>query len=515
MSAPEGRRPLAPVSITGVALLVLMPEPGCGRSPLSIPSTRAARTDGGADTGADAAWEPRSDAVVEPALDSGSEAALDADTDAALDSESDAALDADIDAAPRPQRNWQGPELIEDFADHSYGAHVVIDAEANVTATWRQYGGSERREGVGANRFDRKTKTWGQARYLDDGTRSTAMPTLAKDGAGNVMVVWEQTLDVGSTRHVSGTRFDIELGAWQAPGSIAQTTSEGMLDPIIGLGDDGNGVVVWLRSEPRHSVHAARFAGGSWQSAAKLFEQKSGNPGYPHLGVDVAGNATVLWVEPDGPNRGLFLRRMAATSGLWGESIALSSEGCFTPALAVAPSGQAAVTWTQPGGSEAQLHVAYASGASGRWGEEALPGAGPGASVYPSVAVANGAAMLVWQQGEAQGEVFASRRGPDGVWEQPVVLGNDAGSYTWPRVVFDGSNAAIAAWHEGPDGASRVVAARYDPSSDVWSEPVLLDNGAAAASNPKIAVNEAGLAVVIWEQEESPGRGHLWASRLE
>ena len=206
---------------------------------------------------------------------------------------------------------------------------------------------------------------------------------------------------------------------------------------------------------------------------------------------------------------------MDATSGLWGESIALSSEGCFASTLAVAPSGHAAVTWTQPGGSEAQLHVAHASGASGRWSEEALPGAGSGAPVYPSVAVADGAAMLVWRQGEAQDEVFASRRSSDGVWEPPVVLGRDAGPYSWPRVAVDGSSAAIATWHQGPDGSSRVVAARYDPSSDDWSEPVLLDNGAAVAANPKIAINEAGLAVVIWEEQESPGHSHLWASRWE
>lgn len=515
MSTPERRRRLATVPIGGVALLVLMLEPGCGRSPLSIPSTRAAR--------ADAAQEPRSDAAVKPALDSGSNArpdagtdiALDSGSDAAPDSGSDAALDAGTDAAPPPQRDWQGPELIEDFADHSYGAHVVIDAQANVTATWRQYGGSERREGVGANRFDRKTETWGQARYLDDGTCSTAMPTLAKDGAGNMMVVWERTLDVGSTRHVFGTRFDIELGAWQAPGSIAETASEGMLDPIIGLGDDGDGVVVWLQSELRHSLHAARLVGGAWQPAAELLEQESGSPGYPRLGVDGAGNATVLWVEPHGPNRGLFLRRMDARSGIWGERIALSSEQCFLANLAVAHSGHAAVTWTQPGASEAQLHVAYASTPSGRWSEEALPAAGSGAPFYPSLAVADGAAMLVWRQGEAQDEVFASRRSSDGVWEPPVVLGRDAGPHTWPRVAVDGSSAAIATWHQGLDGSSRVVAAHYDPSSDAWSEPVLLDNGAAAALNPRIAVNEAGLAVVIWQQQESPGRSHIWASRWE
>lgn len=480
MSAPERRRRLATVPIAGVALLVLMLEPGCGgRSPLPIPSTRAARADGGADAGADAA------------------------------------LDAAADAAPPPQRDWQGPELIEDFADHSYGARVVIDAQANVTATWRQYGGSERREGVGANRFDRTTETWGQARYLDDGTRYTAKPTLAKDGAGNVMVVWEQTLDVASERHVFGTRFDTELGAWQAPGPIAEITSEGMLDPIIGLGDDGDGVVVWLQSELRHSLHATRFVGGAWQPAAELLEQESGSPGYPRLGVDGAGNATVLWVEPDGPNRGLFLRRLDARSGIWSGNITLSSEACFLANLAVAHSGHAAVTWTQPGASEAQLHVAYASAPNGRWSEEALPGAGSGAPVYPSVAVADGAAMLVWLQGEAQDEVFASRRSSDGVWEPPVVLGRDAGPHTWPRVAVDGSGAAIATWHQGLDGSSRVVAVDYDPSSDAWSEPVLLDNGAAVASNPKIAVNEAGLAVVIWEQQESSGRSHLWASRWE
>ena len=311
------------------------------------------------------------------------------------------------------------------------------------------------------------------------------------------------------------TRFDIELDAWQAPRLIAETTSGGMLEPIIGLGDDGDGVVVWLQSESGHSLHAARFVSGAWQPAAELLEQESGNPGYPRLGVDGAGNATLLWDEVNGPNRGLFLRRMNPSSAIWGEDLMLSSEACYLPTLAVARSGEAAITWTQPGGSEAQLHVAYASAPSGRWSEEPLPGAGSGAPVYPWVAVADGAAMLVWRQGEAQDEVFASRRSSEGVWQPPVVLGRDAGPYTWPQAAIDGSGAAIATWHQGPEGSSRVVAARYDPSSDTWGEPVLLDNEADSASNPRIAVNEAGLAVVLWEQQESATRSHMWANRWQ
>jgi hypothetical protein len=143
-----------------------------------------------------------------------------------------------------------------------------------------------------------------------------------------------------------------------------------------------------------------------------------------------------------------------------------------------------------------------------------LPDTISATATYPTVAVTRKTAVLLWRQGEAQDELYASHRGADGVWQSPVLLGRDAGPYTIPRAEFDGNGNIIATWHQGPKDNSRVVAARYSASSESWSAPVLLDNGEGSAEHPIIAVNGAGRAVVIWQQQDA-SFGHLWANRWQ
>jgi hypothetical protein len=420
-----------------------------------------------------------------------------------------------VDFAPARPRAWQGPERVEDFPNLSYSAHVVMDTQGNVAAVWRQYGGSDRAEGVGANRFDRATGMWGQSRYIDDGKHDTTVPTLALDGAGNLLAVWEQPHSFVPPLDVYGARFDIKLGGWQAAGLVAETNSEGMLDPLVGLGSEGDGVVIWLQSKSGHTLHGTRYVGGAWQPAAELVREGAGNPGYPRLAVDASGTATMLWAEIDGPTVGLYLRRMDGGSGVWGDVVMLSSLPCYLPNLAVASSGEGVVTWTQPGGPVAILHVAYYHREDDAWIEELLPDAGRGNPSYPSVAITRDSALLVWRQGEDGGDVLASRRRSDGLWLPPALLGRGTVPYFWPRVAMDGTGAAVATWHRGPQGSSQVVAARYDPAADKWGEAVVLDNGAGSAANPLVVTNPAGLAVVLWEQQDPSAFGHLWANRWE
>ena len=412
---------------------------------------------------------------------------------------------------------WQGPEPIEDFANLSYDAHVVMDFQGNVTAVWRQYVDEPRSEGVAANRFDQRVGAWGQARFIDDGKHDATVPTLAMDGQGTVAVVWEQTGDFEMTHDVHGARFEPTLAGWRAPELLTQTDSRGMIDPVVGLDRNGDGIVVWLESNSGHSLHASTFVGGAWAGPTKLLDQRSTKPSYPRLTVDGDGGAILMWAELDGPHSGLYLRRIDPEIGEWGSDIVLSSEPCYAPSLAADRWGTsaAAATWLASGDSSgSRLRVAYQIAPDGDWQEESLPDTISATATHPAVAVSRKIAVLLWRQGEAQDEIYASHRGADGMWRSPVLLGGDAGPNTIPRAEFDGNGNIIATWHQGRQGNSRVVAARYSAASESWSAPVLLDNGDASAEDPIIAVNGAGQAVVIWRQQ-SPSFGHLWANRWQ
>lgn len=422
------------------------------------------------------------------------------------------------DTTPGHERAWTGPEPIEGFPDLAYAAQVVMDELGNATVVWRQNERSPHAEGVGANRFDRRTARWGQARFIDDGKHSTTCPSLAVDGRGNTVAVWEQERTFGWPHDVHAARFDIGADVWYAPELVGQSDSEGMLCPVVGLDSTGNGSAVWLESKSTsgHSIHQSLFRGGAWRSPSKLQDELCGNPGYPQVAVEPGGNTTVMWAEIDGRHTGLYLRTMDSEGRSSIPDVVLSSYPCYAPTLAIDPWGSAAaVAWIAPGGSSARVHVAFRNQPGGVWREEPLSDIIPAASLTPAVAVGRNSAVLMWRQGADDVDIFASRRDANGTWQTPARLDGEAWTYTVPRVALDGHGNVIATWQKGSTEASRVVAARYDAALAAWSEPVLLDNGAGWAESPTLAVDSAGRAVVVWSQRRDGGGSHLWANRWE
>lgn len=145
----------------------------------------------------------------------------------------------------------------------------------------------------------------------------------------------------------------------------------------------------------------------------------------------------------------------------------------------------------------------------------------------PHVAVdARGNATAVWYQWDgAMRNIWAARYERGTGWSAPFNLEQDAAYADSPQVAMDAEGNAIAVWIQAHVSAPSLWASRFTPAGG-WETPELLENmDGSAAIEPRIAMNAAGHAVVAWYQNEAtqniyanryvPGTGWTGAQSID
>jgi hypothetical protein len=125
-----------------------------------------------------------------------------------------------------------------------------------------------------------------------------------------------------------------------------------------------------------------------------------------------------------------------------------------------------------------------------------------------------GDVVAVWSQLDPPFSIWANHYDAHtGEWgtAQPIEH-DDAGDAVAPRVAMGAAGDAIAVWQQFDGAHHHVWASRYDAGAG-WGEPVQLDEGNTGdASEPRIAMNAGGAAVVAWQQREG-GQTQPWIRR--
>ncbi len=103
----------------------------------------------------------------------------------------------------------------------------------------------------------------------------------------------------------------------------------------------------------------------------------------------------------------------------------------------------------------------------------------------------------------------------DGVWETAALLPIDAASNAeWPQVALDDGGNAVAVWRQSDGNRWSIWASQYLGATG-WSTARLLEtDDAGDARWPQIAMDGAGNAVVVWSQSSGTSTSNVWAARL-
>jgi hypothetical protein len=136
----------------------------------------------------------------------------------------------------------------------------------------------------------------------------------------------------------------------------------------------------------------------------------------------------------------------------------------------------------------------------------------------PDLAVdGNGNAFAVWATYDAGSiSIWASRfDAQTSKWEAPHVLENEqTPSSDAPKVAVDASGNAFAVWvHNG-----NVWASRYDAAAHTWSSAGAIETHGTQnnfVGKPHIAAGPDGVAFAAWQQDDTSTRRHIWACRYD
>jgi hypothetical protein len=228
--------------------------------------------------------------------------------------------------------------------------------------------------------------------------------------------------------------------------------------------------------------------------------------------------------RPDGTLIALFPVDSATARG---EAIAMSSTrppralrwsvpqrleqalGLFDPRLVIGAGGDVAASWTETGSHFSQpVRVAVMSRSARTFAPvEAAPA---GSGVLQARAGIDGQANVtsIWSQGLSG--LLVADRGPSGTWGTPIVIDRYALN---PELAVASSGAAVAAWTGSATGGI-VVRAAVRPPGGTWGAATTLSSPFCTQGAPRVAVDAAGDAAVIWSQGACGGSAAVMAAVL-
>ncbi len=210
---------------------------------------------------------------------------------------------------------------------------AAADNDGNFVVVWQSGGQDGSLLGIFGQRYEATGDPVGSEFQINSYTPDRqSSPSVASDGVGNFVVVWQDYFLDGSERGVFAQRYD---GAGNPIGDEFQVNSytSGIQDsPSVGTDSVGNFVVVW-RSDTQDGsgfgVFGQRFAatgaplGGEFQ----INTYTSGGQLRPTVASDSAGNFVVAWEDDsqDGSGSGIFARRYDAAGDPLGRAFQVNS----------------------------------------------------------------------------------------------------------------------------------------------------------------------------------------------
>lgn len=359
--------------------------------------------------------------------------------------------------------------------------------------------------------------------------RDQDQPVVAGDGAGGAFVAWRD-FRAGQTGDVYAQRFDAG-GAplWTANGVGVCTVTGEQANPSIVPDGAGGVVVVWEDSRAVLAIYAQRLnAAGTrlWNAGGVRLAPLATIPQFePSVASDGTGGAIVTWTQTAAGSLDVVAQRVSDIGELrWGTSgLALCGATGDQFHARVAADGLlgAVFAWEDHRSGVGQIHVQQVDRWGNRgWGADGLV-AGPSAGnqfVPALISDGAGAAVVAWHdQRAATSDIWAQRVHANGqrAWGPtgfPVCLAG--GEQTFASVSADGSGGALIAWEDARAG-NDIYAQRVSGSGQGrWPQDgVPVSNAAGSQYQAVVTSQSDSVGVVVWVDQRSGG-SDLYAQRV-
>jgi hypothetical protein len=396
---------------------------------------------------------------------------------------------------------WGPPEEISAPGGGATGSQVGIDAAGDATAVWTRSDGSQ----IFAQAATRPVGgSWGPVADLSGALGSAESPTLAVNGAGDVVAAWKQR-GVGS--HAIETSYRPAGGSWEGPVAVALGSAV-VETPAVAIDEAGDVVVIWRQGAgANHVIFAASMAAGGLWTPPVAISSSALNAEAPDVAMSASGTAAAVWQSSSGATS-VVESNILPLAGSWGGESAISAPATVTepPHVVADAAGGFAAIWSRSGvGLVAEV---ASTPAAGSWSSpEAI--STPGLEAHaPRLAVGTaGDAVAAWYRFDGSvGSVEGTSRVAAGPWTSPVRLSPIGAEAEAPQLALSSSGVAQVVWSGWNEATHnyelRGAQQRLDGS---WKPSATISLEGEEAYGPHVALGQSGHAVVVWNGEVALG----------
>ena len=406
---------------------------------------------------------------------------------------------------------WLGPSKLSASGASAEKPQVTVDPSGDAVAVWERPDAKTANHVIEVASRPAGTGGWQPAQRLSNSSLQASEPQVATDAVGDAVAVW-LSFDGAEYSYLAASRSGL-AGAWSSPATLATVGMTAPMEPRpdAAMNAAGDAVIVWERSSGSEGVVESVFRArgalsfGKPETIAKSAEDL--HP--PEVAIDGAGAATAVWEAKGGPVRIAAAERLAGAG--WQAPVMLSQEtgGANEPRIAVNSAGQAVAVWERfdNEANEELVEAAGRPGSGAGWGKSVAitkPEATKGEPAGQQVAIdAAGRAVATWSRTTSNKDVVEAALGTPsaGHWGAPFALSAPAGlTEEAPSVSVDDAGAAIVVWEQWA-GAKKVIEAASGTSSEgAWRPAVALSAEGGEDDEAQVAIDSQGNAASVWRR---------------
>ena len=352
----------------------------------------------------------------------------------------------------------------------------------------------------------------------DAGTSAQYYPSIAMDGSGNFVIVWEDYRDGNSDIYYQ--RYDTS-GAAQGVNTKANDDA-GTVDqefPSIAIDDNGNFVIVWMdgRNGNYYDIYYQRYnSSGAKQGVNTKANDVVAGQWYPSIAMDGSGNFVIVWMEDRTYNNDIYYQRYNESGAAQGVNTKANDDAGtadqWNPSIAMDGSGNFVIVWSD--GRNGNYDIYYQSydtiGAAQGVNTKVNNDAGTAWQSYPSIAVDSSRNfVIVWvdyrngNNNDDNSDIYYQRYNSSGIAQGVNTKANDdagAGEQGNPSIEMDSSGNFVIVWDDYRNGNSDIFYQCYNASGAAQGVNTKAndDAGTAGQYSPSIALDSSGNFVIVW-----------------
>ncbi len=400
-----------------------------------------------------------------------------------------------------------------------YSPSIAMDGSGNFVIVWEDY-----RNGnydIYSQRYNSSGVAQGVNTKANDdtGTAGQYSPSIAMDGSGNFVIVWDDNRDDNSNIYYQ--RFNssgVGLGVNTKVNDNEGTAYQG--NPSISMDGSGNYVIVWTDGRENSDIFYQRYnSNGVTQGVNTKVSDDFGTSeqDYPSIAMDGSGNFVIAWQDYRNGNSDIYYQRYNSNGVAQGVNIKANDDTGtaeqYFSSIAMDGSGNFVIVWSDYRNGDYDIYYQrYDSiGAVLGVNTKANDDTGTAEQYFSSIAMdGSGNFVVVWmddRNGNYDYDIYYQRYNSSGVAQGVNTKANDdagTASQVFSSIAMDGSGNFVIVWSDYCNG---------DLNPDIYFQRYSSD-GTALGVNTKanddagtvlpyyssfVAMDGSGNFVVMWQ----------------